>query len=85
MLSEGKVNGYYRLKSEIDRFRELSANYINDQIGVIMPLESIVEALRARESFLYMTYVFFNLLGLMITMCKDLPVWKLKGRGCSVT
>ncbi len=37
--------------------------------------ESRVESLQTRESWVCPAYVFFNLLGLMVTMCKDLPVW----------
>ncbi len=64
------------LKSEIDRLRLLSQTHISGRADDIRAAESRVESLQARESWVYLAYVFFNLLGLMVTMCKDLPVWK---------
>ena len=49
-----------------------------DQIRAV---ESRIESGQVRESWIYLAYVFFNLLGLMVTMCKDLPVWKADRRG----
>ena len=43
---------------------------------VVRGTESRIKSLRSRESWIYLAYVFFNLLGLMVAMCKDLPVWR---------
>ena len=80
LLAQGETSAYSALKGEINRFRELSATYINEQTAKIRAAESSIESLQAYEYFLYMAYVFFNLLGLMVTMCKDLPVWKTERR-----
>ena len=81
LLREGNTNGYVSLKSEINRLRLLSQTHINERAADIRAAESRVEALQARESRVYLAYVFFNLLGLMVTMCKDLPVWKTERHG----
>ena len=75
-LLSGDLSGYTGLKSEIDRLRLLSQSTINQISTNVSSVELHIDSLEARESTLYMAYVFFNLLGLMITMCKDLPVWK---------
>ena len=76
LLREGNASGYVSLKSEIDRLRLLSQTHISGRADDIRAAESRVESLQARELWIYLAYVFFNLLGLMVTMCKDLPVWK---------
>ena len=81
LLREGNTDGYVSLKSEINRLRLLSQTHINGRTADVRAAESRVEALQARESHVYLAYVFFNLLGLMVTMCKDLPVWKAERPG----
>lgn len=80
-LGEGDARGYVSLKEEIDRLRLGSQDRINGLADEIRVMEARVEAGRTRESWIYLAYVFFNLLGLMITMCKDLPIWKVNSRG----
>ena len=80
-LRAGDARGYGSLKNEIDRLRLLSQKHINKRAGDIRAAESRVESLQARQSWVYLAYVFFNLLGLMVTMCKDLPVWKAERHG----
>lgn len=80
MLTEGDSNGYDILKSEINRLRELSAQYINKQTAEIRNTQARMQSLNVRETRLYLAYLFFNVLGLMVTMCKDLPVWKTERR-----
>ena len=76
LLLEGDTNGYVELKSEINRLRLLSQKHINGQANDIRTVETRIESVEARESWIYLAYVFFNLFGLMVTMCKDIPVWK---------
>ena len=76
-LGGGNAKGYVSLKSEIDRLRLLSQTHISKRADDIRAAELRVESLQAREYWVYLAYVFFNLLGLMVTMCKDLPVWKV--------
>ena len=78
LLSEGVRNGYVSLKLEIDRLRLLSQKHISGRADNIRAAESRIDSLQARESWIYLAYVFFNILGLMITMCKDIPVWKVE-------
>ena len=85
MLAQGDSSGYNGLKSEINRFRKLSAQYINSQTAEMRAIEARIQSLNAHESTLHMAYVFFNLFGLMVTMCKDLPVWKTERRRRSQT
>ena len=75
-LAHGDIRGYEQFKLKINQLRELSATNINGHTAELRAAESRIESLQSRESLLYMAYVFFNLLGLMVTMCKDLPVWK---------
>ena len=68
---------WHRLDSAYGKLKDSSVLYIN-QINVnIKSIESErIKPLERYELLIYMSYVFFNLLGLLITMCKDLPVWK---------
>ena len=75
-LRQGDLSAYEGLKSEINRLRLLSQSYINQISSDIRSVESGLEALEARQSAIYLAYVFFNLFGLIVTMCKDLPVWR---------
>ena len=78
LLVDGKAQGYVSLKSEIERLRLRSQRHINGRVDEIPAKESLVESLQARESRVFLAYVFCNLLGLLVTMCKDLPVWKVE-------
>ena len=81
LLGNGDVAGYATLRAEVDRLRLLSQSHLNGVADEIRAGESRIEALQAWESWLYLAYVFFNLLALMVTMCKDLPVWRAQGHG----
>ena len=84
LLGKGKLGAYATLKSEVDRLRLLSQSHLNGVADEIRARESRIEALQARESWLYLAYVFFNLLALMVTMCKDLPIWRADAQGARV-
>lgn len=75
-LRKGNADGYASLKAEIDRLRLLSQTRLNALSSETRAAESRIASLQTRESWVYLAYVFFNLLGLMVTMCKDLPVWR---------
>ena len=75
-LGKGDVGAYGPFKSEIDGLRLLSQPHLNGMSAGICAAEARIEVLQVRESWFYLAYVFFNLLGLMIAMCKDLPVWR---------
>lgn len=64
------------MKTEIDRLRQGSQSQINGLAESIRAAESRVVSGQTCEARIYLAYVFFNLLGLMVTMCKDLPIWK---------
>ena len=80
-LSDGDARGYVSLKTEIDRLRLLSQSRLNTLSDEVRTAESRIESWRTKESWVYLAYVFFNLLGLMVTMCKDLPVWRTEHSG----
>ena len=80
-LGEGDVRGYSSFKQEIDRLRLGSQSRLNGLADDIRAAEARIESGQAWESWIYLAYVFFNLLGLMVTMCKDLPVWRADRRG----
>lgn len=75
-LRKGNPDGYASLKAEIDRLRLLSQTRLNALSSETRAAESRISSLQTRESWIYLAYVSFNLLGLMVTMCKDLPVWR---------
>ena len=81
LLGKGDVGGYATLRAEVDRLRLLSRSHLNGVANEIRAGESRIDVLQAWESWLYLAYVFFNLLALMVTMCKDLPVWRAQGHG----
>lgn len=81
LLIKGDVGGYSMLRSETDRLRLLSQTHLNGLGDEIRAAESRVASLVEREFWLYLAYVFLNLLALMVTMCKDLPVWRDERRG----
>ena len=80
-LGDGDARGYASLKKEIDRLRLGSQSHLNGLGDDIRALESSIASEQVRESWIYLAFVFFNLLGLMVTMCKDLPVWKAEAGG----
>lgn len=80
-LGNGDIGGYKALKKKIDELRLLSQSRLNEMSAGIRAAEGRIRALQGRESWLYMAYVFFNLLGLMVAMCKDLPVWSTERSG----
>ena len=75
-LLEGNLPAYTGLKSEINKLRLRSQSYVNQLATDIRSAESRIESLETQEYSVYMAYVFFNLIGLIIAMCKDLPLWR---------
>lgn len=75
-LLKGDLSGYKNLKARINGLRLLSQEYVNRLSTRIDSEELRAEFLESRESSIYLAYVFFNLMGLIVTTCKDLPVWK---------
>lgn len=80
-LRDGNVLGYNSLKYEIDQLRLTSQSYLNTLAKNIRAEESRLDAMQMRESWIYLAYMFFNFLGLIVVMCKDLPVWRVDHRG----
>ena len=75
-LRDGDLGAYAELKSEIDRLRLLSQQHINGFTSVVDSAESRIANLQTWESLTHLAYVFFNILGFIVAMAKDLPVWK---------
>ena len=70
------INVYAELKANIGQLRRSSEIYFDKKSAAIRKLESLVDTLQAKLSLVYLAYVFFNLVGFMITACKDLPLWR---------
>ena len=68
---------WHRLEGAYEQLKLSSVSYINGINENIKSIESEhIKPLERDELLIYMSYVFFNLLGLIITMCKDLPIWR---------
>lgn len=75
-LAHGKYKAFRKFKELIDQNRLESQKVLNNRRSTIRDLQKNMELLRRQESIVHLAIVFFNLLGLIIVMCKDLPVWK---------
>ena len=76
LLKSGDADSYTLFKREIDRLRLISRDDINARATKIADMEARRHALIARQTQLFSIYIALNLLGLIIVMVKDLPVWK---------
>ena len=75
-LPKGNHKVYLGLKLKINELRFESVGFINKLSDGIRSAESRLRILEAQESRIYFTHVAFNVFGLIVVMCKDLPVWK---------
>ena len=80
-LQKGDADGYASLKAESDRLRLLWQTRLDALSSGTRAAETRIASLQTCQSWVYLAYVFFNLLGLMTTMCKDLPCGKTRQRG----
>ena len=75
-LSAGDMTAYDELKSKINELRLESAGAINAIGKNRLGLESQIRKLESRREFVRILSVSLSLLGLVLVMLKDLPVWK---------
>lgn len=75
-LANGEYRAFAKFKEMINQHRLTSQKVLNDKRTMIRELQNSSELLRRQESIVHLAIVFFNLLGLIIVMCKDLPVWR---------
>ena len=75
-VKRGNVQAFEDFKDMIDGFRLESQRVLNNKASQIRDLQKRMELLRRKESILYLAIVFFNLFGLTVVMCKDLPIWR---------
>ena len=75
-LRSGDYSAYRFLLSEINSLEKASQDSIKQLSDNIKLKETEIIDLRNRESMFYMMFVCFNILGLIIVMLKDLPIWK---------
>ena len=76
-LAAGDLSGYAVLRSSIDSLQLQVQQRINTELAErLSEKNELLSKLEARESQHYLWYVSMNLLGLIVTMCKDLPMWK---------
>ena len=61
-LGDGDARGYASIKKEVDRLRLGSQSHLNGLADQIRAVESRIESRQVRESWIYLAYVFFNLL-----------------------
>lgn len=74
-LRSGDLSAYAEFTSELDRLRLLSATHISELGKSIDRRRLDIDSMESEESDTYRTYFFLSLLGLVVAMCKDLPVW----------
>lgn len=77
-LERGNYRAFNAFKDMIDKLRLRSQKVLNDKGSTIRELQKNMQLLRRQESILYLAVVFFNLLGLIVVMCKDLPIWRVQ-------
>ena len=81
-LSAGDIAAYRELKAKIDELRLGSAQAIEtigkDRLG----LESQIGELESRRELVRILSIGLSLLGLVIVMLKDFPVWRRRERRC---
>ena len=77
-LSTGDLKAYSELRSKMDELRLKSRDAINDLAEERGTLESDIRELEAKKELVRLFSVALNLLGLIIVMLKDLPVWKTR-------
>lgn len=75
-LARGEHNAFMKFKELIDQHRLKSQKVLNNKRLNIRKLQKNMELLQGQESIIHLAIVFFNILGLIIVLCKDLPVWK---------
>ena len=75
-LRAGDLSAYAEFTSEIECLRTLSATHISELAQEIDKRRIEIDSMESRESDAYRSYFFLSLLGLVVAMCKDLPVWK---------
>jgi hypothetical protein len=68
---------FKKFKKMINDLRLKSQSYIGEKSQKIYNLQVQIDALHRQKAILYLAVVFFNLLGLIVVMCKDLPVWRV--------
>lgn len=75
-LRRGNLGAYTKLSSEVEQLRRASQAHINGLSKRIDQEEARQRGLNTTEENVYLIYVALNLIGLMMVMMKDLPVWK---------
>lgn len=75
-LRDGNLSAYAGFTSEIERLRTLSTTHISGVAEEIDRRRIEIDSMESQEADTYRTYFFLSLLGLVVAMCKDLPVWK---------
>lgn len=74
-LRNGDLTAYGELKLELERLRTLSARHISETSEAVDSKRAEIEMLESQEATAFRTYFLLSLLGLIVAMCKDLPVW----------
>ena len=75
-LRNGKLGVYAGMEAEVERLRQLSMVHISELSRMIDKRRAEIESLELEESAAHRKYFFLSLLGLIVAMCKDLPLWK---------
>ncbi len=75
-LRAGDLSAYEGFTSKIGDLRALSTTHISELAHEIDRHRIKIDCMEAQQSDAYRTYFFLSLLGLVVAMCKDLPVWK---------
>ena len=72
-VRRGDASAYVEISDAIDDLRNQSIKELDDRAAV---LGARARTMDGELAFIYAAHVFFNILGLCIVMCKDLPVWR---------
>ena len=79
-LNDGELDAYDSLSDLVNAHRHRSAEAINDRSEQVRQHEERIRSLRLWYNMLQNLQISFNILGLVIVLLKDLPVWRSAGR-----
>ena len=75
-VRRGDASAYVEISDVIDDLRNQSIKEIKDLDARAAELGARTRTMDGELALIYAAHVFFNILGLCIVMCKDLPVWR---------
>ena len=80
-LNAGQLNSYDSMSAILDVQRLRSADVVNELYGEVADYEARLRELRKQRDRIRALQSFLNIVGLIVVLLKDLPIWKRKGDG----